>query len=242
MALIRLNKFLSQAGIASRREADRLISEGRVRVNRKVVRTLGVKVDDEKDEIAVDGKRVIRKEEFYYLLLNKPVGYLVTLKDPFRRPTVLDLLPRLKSRVFPVGRLDFDSEGLLLLTNDGKLAHRLMHPRYGVKKIYRVKVKDIPGQGQLQLLEKGVFLDGKKTAPARVRVLGSRGPYTNVRIELIEGRKREVKRMFAAVGLPVRELQRLQFAGLGLGHLKRGQWRHLTAAEVSTLRKLVGPI
>jgi pseudouridine synthase len=242
MGLIRLNKYLSQAGVVSRREADRLISAGRVRVNGKAVGTLGIKVDEGKDEVTVDKKKVVRKEKFFYLLLNKPPGYLVTLKDPFRRPTVLSLLPSLRSRVFPVGRLDYDSEGLLLLTSDGELAHRLMHPRYGVKKIYRVKVQGVPEPARLRLVEKGVLLDGRKTAPCRVRLLGSSAGRALLRIELIEGRKREIKRMFDVIGNPVQELKRLQFDGLQLGRLRRGQWRFLTAEEVSSLRESTGMI
>lgn len=241
MGEIRLNKYLSQAGVASRREADKLISGGKVRVNRKIVCTLGTKIDDETDEVTVDGKIVIRKEKHVYLLLNKPPGYLVTMKDPFRRPTVYNLMPPLMNRVFPVGRLDFDSEGLLLLTNDGELAHRLMHPRYGVKKVYRVKVKGVPETAKMRLLEKGIFLDGKKTAPSRVVILGSSTQAALIRIELTEGRKREVKRMFEAIGHPVLGLKRLQFADLKLGRLKRGQWRYLTSKEVASLKKWTIP-
>jgi len=240
MAGIRLNKYLSRAGVASRRQADRLISEGRVRVNGKVVRRLGAKADAGKDEITVDGKKVAPKETPVYVLMNKPPGYLVTMKDPLRRPTVFRLLPSSLGRIFPVGRLDFDSEGLLLLTNDGEMAHRLMHPRYGIKKVYKVRVRGLPGTGERRLLEKGLFLDGKKTAPTRVSVLGSNSRSAAIRIELAEGRKREVKRMFEAVGHPVLRLKRLQFGGLKVGNLKRGQWRHLRPHEISALRKKTG--
>lgn len=236
--IIRLNKFLSQAGVASRREADKLISEGRIGVNNEIVQTLGAKIDDEKDVITIDGKRIKPKEEFQYLILYKPSGYLVTLKDPLQRPTILDLIPNLKSRVFPVGRLDFDSEGLLLLTSDGELANRLMHPRYRIKKVYVVNVKSIPERSRLQTLEKGVRIDGKKTAPAKVRLLKAGSKSALVRIELTEGRKREVRRMFEAIGHPVRELKRVQFAELNLKNLKRGQWRHLTPTEITKLKKL----
>jgi pseudouridine synthase len=236
--IIRLNKFLSQAGVASRREADKLISEGRIGVNNEIVQTLGVKIDDEKDVVTIDGRKIKPKDEFQYLMLNKPPGYLVTLKDPLQRPTVLDLIPDLKSRVFPVGRLDFDSEGLLLLTNDGELANRLLHPRYGIKKVYEVNVKNIPERSRLQILEKGIRIDNKKTAPAKVRLLKTGSKSALVRIELREGRKREVRRMFKAIGHPVRELKRVRFAELSLKNLKRGQWRHLTPAEVSKLKKL----
>lgn len=236
--IIRLNKFLSQSGVASRREADKLIVEGRIAVNNEVVQTLGAKIDDEKDVVTVDGKRIRSDNQFQYLILNKPAGYLVTLKDPLRRPTILDLIPNLKSRVFPVGRLDFESEGLLLLTNDGELAYRLMHPRYGIKKVYLANVKNVPERSRLQILEKGIRIDGKKTAPAKVRLLKPGSKSALIRIELTEGRKREVRRMFEAIGHPVRELTRIQFAGLNLKNLKRGHWRHLTSSEIVQLKRL----
>jgi len=236
--ITRLNKFLSKAGVASRREADKLITEGRISVNNEVVQVLGAKVDDEKDVIRIDGKKIRLKDKFQYLMVNKPPGYLVTLKDPSKRPTVLDLIPSLKSRVFPVGRLDFDSEGLLLLTDDGELAYRLTHPRYGIKKVYVVKVKNIPERSRLHILERGIRIDGKKTAPAKVRLLKSGSKSALIRVELTEGRKREVRRMFEAIGHPVRELKRIQFAELNLRNLKRGQWRHLTLEEISKLKRL----
>jgi pseudouridine synthase len=236
--IIRLNKFLSKTGVASRREADRLIAEGRIAVNNEIIQTLGAKIDDQKDAVTIDGKRVKSEHQFLYLILNKPPGFLVTLKDPLQRPTILDLIPNLKSRVFPVGRLDLDSEGLLLLTNDGELANRLMHPRYGIKKVYLVNVKNIPEPSRLQLLEKGIRIDGKKTAPAKVRLLKSGSKSALVRIELREGRKREVRKMFEAIGHPVRELKRIQFAELNLKNLKRGHWRYLTPTEISNLKKL----
>ncbi len=239
--IIRLNKFLSNAGVASRREADKLIVEGRIAVNNEVIQTLGAKIDDEKDIVTIDGKRIKSKDQFQYLIMNKPTGYLVTLKDPLQRPTVLDLIPNLKSRVFPVGRLDFDSEGLLLLTNDGELANRLMHPRYGIKKVYLVNVKNVPERSRLQILEKGIRIDGKKTAPAKVTLLKPGSKSALIRIELTEGRKREVRRMFEAIGHPVRDLKRIQFAELNLKNLKRGHWRYLTSNEVSNLKKLTSP-
>jgi len=235
---IRLNKFLSQAGVASRRDADRMIAEGRIGVNNEVVQKLGTKIDDGKDVITVDGQRIKPQAQFQYLIVNKPRGYLVTLKDPMARPTILDLIPKLKSRVYPVGRLDFDSEGLLLLTNDGELAHRLMHPSYGIKKVYLVTVQHIPERSHLRMLEKGIRIDGKKTSPAKVRLLQSGSKRSLIRIELTEGRKREVRRMFAAIGHPVQELKRIQFAGISLKNLKPGRWRYLTPDEIFNLKKL----
>jgi 23S rRNA pseudouridine2605 synthase len=236
---VRLNKFLSEAGVASRREADRWILEGRVSVNRKIVDELGVKVDENQDVVQVNGKTVKKESRLLYVLLNKPTGYLVTLKDPFHRPTVRDLVPSSLGRVFPVGRLDFESEGALLLTNDGELAYRLTHPRFGVRKTYVAKVRGEPDEKTLHRLGRGVFLEGKKTAPAKAAILAANPKSSWLRIELYEGRKREVREMCRAVGHPVLELRRVEFAGLGLKPLKRGQWRHLEPREVRRLKKLV---
>jgi pseudouridine synthase len=236
---IRLNKFLSQAGLASRREADRMIEQGRIRVNGKVVSQLGCKIDDEKDRVEVDGRQLKKEEGFVYLMLNKPRGYLVTLEDPFQRPTIIKLLPRLKKRIFPVGRLDYDSEGLLLLTNDGKLASRLTHPRYEVKKIYLIKVKGDPELAKLGRLERGIFLEGRKTAPARIERLGRSSKSTLLSVEIHEGRKRELRFMFRSIGHEVVRLKRIGFAGLKLGKLKRGEWRFLTPKETEMLKKAV---
>jgi pseudouridine synthase len=234
---VRLNKFLSRAGVASRRDADRMIEQGLVRVNSKVVTQLGYKIDDEKDKVEVGRRRVKKGEGLVYLMLNKPRGCLVTVEDPFRRPTVMKLLPRLKKRIFPVGRLDYDSEGLLLLTNDGELDLRLTHPRYGVRKTYLVKVKGDPEPSELAVLEKGIYLDRKKTAPARIERLARSSKSTLLRVEIHEGRKRELKRMFQAIGYEVVRLKRLGFGELKLGKLKRGEWRFLTPKEVEVLKR-----
>lgn len=238
--MVRLNKFLAQAGVASRREADRMITEGRVSVNNTIVEELGTQIDPIKDSVRVDGQNVKKEKEKIYLLLNKPAGYLVTLKDPFKRPTILELIPKLKTRVFPVGRLDLNSEGLLLLTNHGELASRLMHPSYRIKKVYEVRIKGIPSRKSLQRLEKGIHLDGKKTAPAKLTHLRSDSKNTKVRIVLTEGRKREIRRMFEAIGHTIFYLKRINFAGLALGTLQKGQWRYLTSSEVVYLKKQVG--
>ena len=236
---IRLNKFLSEAGVASRREADRLILEGRVRVNRKAVDELGVKVEDGRDVVEVDGRKVRKEEKPVYIMLNKPAGYLVTLRDPFRRPTIRDLFPPALGRVFPVGRLDLASEGLLLLTSDGELAYRLSHPRFMVKKVYLAKVRGEPAAEALQRLERGVYVEGKKTAPARAALV-SRSPKSSwLQLELHEGRKHEVRLMCRNVGHDVLELRRVGLAGLTLKKLKPGQWRHLEPWEVRKLKVLV---
>jgi len=235
---VRLNKYIAQSGVASRREADRLIEAGRVKVNGKVISELGSKIEDREDRVWVDGKTIKPVEETIYLMLNKPLGYLVTRKDPFKRTTIFNLLLEEFPRVFPVGRLDYDSEGLLLLTNDGELTNRLLHPRYNIKKVYRVKVKGTPDSSAIDRLAKGIYLDNKKTSPAVIRKLGGSNQVTILSFEIHEGRKREVRRMCEAIGCPVMQLKRIKFAGLVLGKLKSGQWRHLSPAEVKNLKRL----
>ncbi|MEE8377336.1 MAG: pseudouridine synthase [Candidatus Aminicenantaceae bacterium] len=238
--MIRINKYLSAAGVSSRREADRLIEQGRVKVNGKIVQTLGSKIDENKDRIEVDGKIVEGTQGKIYILLNKPPEFLVTLKDPFQRPTIMDFLPKLKTRIFPVGRLDFDSEGLLLMTNDGELTNRLIHPRYEIKKNYLVKIQGHPEKVQISRLEKGIPIDGKKTAPAKISPISSSPKRSLFKVELHEGRKREIRRMFEAIGYHVLLLRRIKFAGLTLDGLNPGDWRYLTDIEVQNLYKKVG--
>jgi len=239
--LTRLNKYLAHAGVCSRREADRLIAEGRVSVNGLVVQELGEKVDPARDRVVANGRPVKGEEDkLVYILLNKPAGRVVSVKDPFGRPTVLELLGRLPVRVYPVGRLDLDTEGALLLTNEGDLALRLTHPRYGVVKAYEVRVDGEPAEDDLNKVRRGVFLEGRKTAPARVLVLRRGHAHSILRVEIHEGRKREIRKLFEAVGFPVSMLVRVEFAGLTLEGLKPGQWRHLKSDEVRRLRGSVG--
>jgi pseudouridine synthase len=241
MTLMRLNKFLAHAGVCSRREADRWIAEGRVDVNGNVVLELGEKIDPARDRVVAGGRLVRGEEERQvYILLNKPAGRVVSVKDPFGRPTVMDLLARIPARVYPVGRLDLDSEGALLLTNDGDLALRLTHPRFGAVKVYEVRVEGEPGEDDLNKVRGGIFLEGRKTAPARVQLLRRGHRNTLLRVEIHEGRKREIRKMFEAVGFPVASLVRVEFAGLDLEDLKPGRWRYLTSAEIRKLKILVG--
>lgn len=238
--MLRLNKFLARAGVASRREADRLLANGRVRVNGRVVAELGTQVDETADRVEVDGRPVRVEHRMVYVLLNKPGGYLVTMQDPLGRPTVRKLLPGLPAGVVPVGRLDFSSEGLLLLTNDGELAFRLTHPRYEVPKTYIARVDRPLDAEALERLTKGVMLDGVKAVPDRVIPIESGTGHHQVRIELHEGRNREVRRMLEAVGRRVSRLRRLEFGGLSLKNVPLGEWRSLSGREVASLRKLVG--
>ncbi|RKY62212.1 MAG: pseudouridine synthase, partial [Candidatus Latescibacterota bacterium] len=234
---VRLNRFLSQAGVASRRKADEMVLKGRVRINGEVAR-IGQMVDPDRDEVTVDGRPVRPKDRFSYFLLHKPVGVLVSHNDPFGRPTIFDLgLPR---DLYYVGRLDRDAEGLLLLTDDGELAHRLAHPRYEVEKVYRVWVEGKPGDEALRLLRNGVPLEDGKTAPAEVRIVGQWRKGAVLEIIVHEGRKRQVKRMCSYVGHPARRLLRVRFAGLSLDGLKPGGWRPLDEGEVRKLKASVG--
>ncbi len=229
---MRVNAYLARCGVASRRRADELVKAGRVRVNGRVAE-LNTYVGPG-DLVEVDGRRV-QPSPPAYLLLHKPAGVLTTARDPQGRPTVLDLV-RHPSRVVPVGRLDRDTTGALLLTNDGELAHRLAHPRYRVDKVYEVEVEGEPSPEALERLRRGVELEDGRSAPARVRRLGP----SRLEITLHEGRKHQVKRMCAAVGHPVVRLHRARYAGLGLQGLAPGEWRPLEQEEVAGLARLVG--
>jgi len=229
---VRLNAYLARAGVASRRGAEELIRAGRVRVNGEVA---GLATFVERgDTVEVDGTRV-EPEPLAYVLLNKPAGVVTTARDPRGRPTVVGLVGH-ELRVVPVGRLDADTTGALLLTNDGPLAHRLMHPRYEVDKVYEAEVEGRPGPRALKRLATGVQLEDGLTAPARVRVVRRGRDATTLELVLHEGRKHQVKRMCEAVGHPVRRLHRREYAGLTVERLAPGGWRELTAAEVDALR------
>jgi pseudouridine synthase len=252
----RLQKILSQAGVASRRAAERLMLEGRVTVNGATVRELGTKADGADDDIRVDGRRIKLPERHRYILLNKPRGYVTTRSDPQRRPTVIDLLRGVTEYVYPVGRLDFDSEGLLILTNDGDLAARLTHPRHGVARVYEVRVLGVPDAHDLDRLARGVTIDGSRTQRAVVRMVsGTRhhfsrrvgpGPHPATKdhsaasalleITVREGRNRQVRKMCEAIGHPVTELTRVAIGPIRDTKLKPGHWRELTAREVSALK------
>jgi pseudouridine synthase len=237
---VRLNKFLAQYGGISRRHADRFIREGRVRINGRVLRELGLRVDPEIDKIHLDGKRVSVKGDQLYLLLNKPSGYLVTSRDPQKRSTVFQLLGKMKDRVFPVGRLDQDTEGVLLFTNDGELAHRLAHPQHGMVKGYRALVSGRVDEQELDRFLKGIRLEDGLARARSVKLL-ARGFHTSeVYLEIITGKKRQVKRMCAAIGHPVMRLRRTTFAGLSAEGLDPGQWRYLTRAEIQRLKSANG--
>ncbi|HHP51468.1 MAG TPA: rRNA pseudouridine synthase [Moorella mulderi] len=237
---VRLQKFLAQGGVASRRKAEELIRAGRVEVNGVVITTPGFKVDPRKDRVKVDGKPVALPPRRWYVLLYKPCGYISSARDPQGRPTVLDLVKGIPARLFPVGRLDFNSEGLILLTDDGELALRLTHPRYQIPKTYHVLVQGNPSEAALERLKRGVALEDGVTSPAEVKVLRKLKDRTWLEITLREGRKRQVRRMLAAVGHPVVRLKRVKLAFLTLRGLKPGQYRVLAPEEVEKLYELTG--
>jgi 23S rRNA pseudouridine2605 synthase len=231
----RLQKILASAGIASRRAAEQIITSGRVKVNGEVVTELGSKADPDKDAITVDGNPVHKQRSKVYILLFKPSGYMTTLKDPEGRPVVTDLLKGVTERVYPVGRLDYNTEGLLLLTNDGEWANRLMHPRHEVEKEYHVRVRGMVTSGQVAMLGNGVELDDGMTAPAKVSIIKASDNNTWLSIAIHEGRYRQVRRMCEAVSLSVVRLKRARYGNLDLNGLNPGQYRLLTDIEVQGL-------
>jgi 23S rRNA pseudouridine2605 synthase len=239
--LERLQKILAHAGLGSRRDCEDYISQGRVTVDGKVVRELGTKVDPEQVSIVVDGER-IHLEKMVYYAVNKPKGYVSTNDDPAGRPRVIDLLPEVPERVYSVGRLDEDSTGLMILTNDGELANRLAHPRYGVEKTYRALVAGAPSRETLAKLTEGIWLSDGKVRAQHVRVVGTQGEATTLELVLAEGKKREIRRMLAKLGHKVMSLARTALGPIVLKGLSPGEHRHLSTAEVELLRKAAAGI
>lgn len=235
----RLQKIISQAGVASRREAEKLIEAGRVTVNGKVVTELGTKVRPGRDVVSVDGKK-LAGEKLVYILLHKPRGVVSTLQDPQGRKTVADLVKAVPQRVYPVGRLDYNTEGLLLLTNDGALTHSLIHPSKKVEKTYVAKVAGKPAEEKLDKLRVGIRLEDGLTAPAILELMGydHEKKQTIIQITIHEGKNRQIRRMFEAIGHPVEKLKRIQFAMLDLSGVRRGQFRFLTKEEIKSLQSL----
>ena len=236
----RLQKILAQAGIASRRRAEEMIRAGRVKIDGQLVDKLGVKVNPALNKVEINGKPVLLKTKRVYLAFYKPVGVVTTAHDPQGRPKISDFLSEISERVFPAGRLDLDSEGLLLLTNDGQLAYRLTHPRYKVPKIYDVSVSGAVSDDTVKILENGVPLEDGLTQPSVVELVRREKNRTHLRITLKEGRKRQVRRMCEAVGHPVLSLKRIAIGPLRLGRLKPGEYRHLSVSEIARLKRHVG--
>ena len=231
----RLQKVIATAGITSRRHAEKLITEGRVSVNNVVVTKLGEKADGEKDVIRIDGKVISVEKNKLYIVLNKPAGFVTTLHDPQNRPTVVDLLSDVPERVYPVGRLDYDSRGLLLLTNDGDFAQKIQHPRFQKPKIYRVKIQGRLSKEQLKQLGKGIKTENDIFKPENLKMEKFNDKSCWLRLTLREGKNRIIRRGFEAIGYRVAHLVREAIGDLTLGGLKEGEWRHLTKKEISQL-------
>ncbi len=238
----RLQKIIARAGIASRRAAEVLITDGAVSVNGAVVTTLGTKADPNRDRVLVNGQPIRPIGRKTYLLLNKPIHYITSCSDPQGRPTVMDLVKEIVESLYPVGRLDFDSEGLILMMNDGDLAAALMHPSREVEKTYHVKISEQLTEAQMtKIASGGITLPTGKTAPCKIRLLRTTAQYSWVEVVLHEGKNREVRRVMQKMGHPVNKLQRVAYAFLKIGDLAPGEWRMLTPIEVDRLRKLSRP-
>jgi len=235
MENVRLQKYLADAGIASRRKSEEIITAGRVSVNGKIITELGTKVS-QNDAICLDGKPVEAKAKLIYIMLHKPEGVITSVSDPQGRPVVLDFVKDINARLFPVGRLDFDSSGLLLLTNDGKLAQKLTHPSYSVPKTYIACLRKIPSREGLKAFREGLKIDeGPKTSAARIMILDKET--CTVQITIKEGRNRQIRKMCDAIGCPVLSLQRVGMGSLKLGNLRLGKYRHLTKEEIANVSK-----
>ena len=236
---MRLQKYMADCGVASRRKSEELILAGEVTVNGVTVRELGTKIDPQKDVVAYRGKAVKPQKKKIYILLNKPEGYVTTARDQFNRPTVIDLIKKdVKERVVPVGRLDYDTSGLLILTNDGDVVYKLTHPKNEVEKVYEAKLFGVPDSDTINLFKRGITIDGRKTRPAKLELLRVDGRFSYCRITIHEGRNRQVRKMCQAARHPVASLRRVAEGNIELGDLKKGSWRYLTDKEIRYLREL----
>ncbi len=234
--MVRLQKYLALCGVASRRHAEQMILEGKVTVNGALIFELGTKVDENKDQVAVDGVIVKPETEKHYIAYNKPIGEIVSVSDPEGRPTVMDKFREYPVRLFPVGRLDFDSEGLLLLTNDGDLMQHLLHPSQEINKVYWVKVSNRVSDEEIHRLRNGVAIEGRMTSPAKVRLIRYEAFDTILLISIHEGRNRQIRKMIDAIGHQVVHLKRVEFGPVALKDLPSGQWRKLTPEEIQKIR------
>lgn len=234
----RLQKFMARHGVASRRACEDIIAAGKVKVNGKTVTSAVTLIDPSRDKVMVDGRRLGEPEKPVYIMMYKPRGYISSVKDPRGRKVVTDLLDDVQERVYPIGRLDYDSEGLLLLTNDGDLTLRLTHPAHGITKTYRVRVRGVPRVADIENLSAGIMLEDGITAPARVEFIEEREGNALLEVTIREGRNRQIRRMFEAVGYKVIRLKRTRIGDLSLGNMKPGQYRRLSPSELNRLKKL----
>ncbi len=235
---MRINKYLASCGIASRRKCEELILSGKIEVNNKVITDLSTQIDENNDEVKYNGNIVKPETEFVYYVLHKPKGYVTSSKDDRGRKTVMDLLEDNSFRVFPVGRLDYDSEGLVLLTNDGELANKLTHPSYEIEKTYIVKINGLIKESELAVLRNGVKLDGVKTKKAKLKLINFEDGISKIQVKIMEGRNRQIRRMFSEIGKEVIFLKRIAIGELSLGGLSRGKIRKLNNFEVEYLKKM----
>lgn len=234
----RLQKIISHAGIASRRKAEQLILEGKVTVNGEVIKELGVRSNPEKDDIRINGEQLFVDKERIVILFNKPTKVITSMSDPQQRKKVIDFI-KVEERVYPIGRLDYDTEGLLLLTNDGDLAYRLMHPKFGVEKIYEVIIKGVPSRDELNKLRNGILLNDGPTSPAKISLVAKLpNNRTKINVTIHEGRKRQVRRMFKAINFEVEHLKRINYGFLSLDGVESGKYRYLSKKEIEKLKNI----
>lgn len=234
---MRLQKFLATCGVASRRKSEELISSGRVKVNGNIIIEMGFKIDPDVDKVTVDNKQVSLEERKVYIMLNKPTGYVTTVSEQFNRNKVTDLV-NVPYRIFPVGRLDYNTSGLLILTNDGELTYRLTHPKFKVDKVYIAKVKGVPTKEEIKAFENGLKIENYITSPAKINIIKQINDNAVVEVTIREGRNRQVRKMCDAIGHPVIELKRIKMGRIHLGDLEVGNWRYFTEREVNYLKQL----
>lgn len=235
---MRLQKYMALCGVASRRKSEEMILQGRVKVNEEVIDKLGVSIEPERDIVKVDNKPIKIEKRKIYIILNKPVGYVTTVKDEHSRRKVLDLVQEINERIYPVGRLDYDSSGLLIMTNDGDLAYKLTHPSSNINKKYIAKIKGTPSRDELDRFRKGIEIDGYVTAKARIDIIQRYVDCTIVQIEIHEGKNRQIRKMCEKINHPVIDLMRVEVGNIKIGKLKPGEWRHLSKYEVEYLKTL----
>lgn len=237
---MRINKYIASCGVASRRKAEEIILEKRVKVNGKVVEELSFNIDEKNDRVEIDGKKIGINENNIYIVLNKPEGYITTVKDQFDRPSVLDLVSDIKERIYPIGRLDYETSGLLILTNDGDLTYKLTHPKHEVAKTYIARVKGIPSSEKMKQFEEGLYIEDYKTAPAKIRIIDKNEEknYSICEIKIHEGRNRQVRKMCKSIDHPVQRLKRAAMGKITLKGTEIGKYRHLTSEEIDYLKAI----
>lgn len=237
---MRINKYIASCGIASRRKAEEIILEGRIKVNGNVVKELSFNIEEEKDIVEFDNKKIKLSEEYVYIVLNKPEGYITTVKDQFNRPSVIDIIKDIKERVYPIGRLDYETSGLLILTNDGDLTYKLTHPKHEINKTYVASVKGIVSNDEIKKFERGLKIEDYTTAPAKIRVTkeNKEKNYSVCEITIHEGRNRQVRKMCKAINHPVLNLRRISVGKIVLKDIKVGEYRHLTKDEIKYLKSI----